>query len=547
MNIGSNIRRISQLFIVLFLGLSGGLVYWQVYAQGAVTANVHNSRPCQYSNAPLRGNIYDRNGILLAYSTKSTDRNACGYVRHYTDPSLAGLIGYYVRNYAPTGLEAQYNSVLAGTSTQSALTNTLNSTLHESPIGNNIYLTIDDRIQKIVAQDFQYDNEQIDNNLLFQSNRGSVVVTDPHTGEILALLSEPGFDPNKMVQTLTDGDLSYFNQLSKDAGQPLIERPLQALYTPGSTFKTVTLLAALDSGKSSLNQQWNQQQAVGTPAGPDGGIIIGGSKVTGNNLGFNDGAQSYTFHFPITTEYAYANSDNLVFAQIGVNTGQNTWLNYTQKMYFDKQVPFDLPVAKSSVKNANGDPLSQIQFASGAFGQGVDNVTPLQMSLVDNTVANDGVMMQPMLISKITNATKQPLQTNSPKQLSTVVSQNTARQVQQAMVAVAKCGGGYPITDVRNTPWGMIGKTGTGEVGGGLPAEGWFITAAPYYTSNPDQMPALTIVAMKENAGEGAYAVGPMEAKMYNDIFSAGYIKVTPPANPDSLTYCVPRGLIQTP
>src|SRR5712692_4459925 len=100
MNISTSIRRLTNLFIVLFVLLSGGLVYWQAVVAPQVTANVHNSRHCLSDNAPIRGRILDRNGVVLAYS-KKVDPNApnagevCGYQRYYTEPSLAGLIGYY--------------------------------------------------------------------------------------------------------------------------------------------------------------------------------------------------------------------------------------------------------------------------------------------------------------------------------------------------------------------------------------------------------------------------------------------------------------------
>src|ERR1035438_4707342 len=97
--------------------------------------------------------------------------------------------------------------------------------LHRPPVGDNIYLTIDDRIQRIVDRDYGT-YVPIDNNLTFTPKGGSVIVTDPHTGEILAMVSRPSFDPNKLVQTLATGDLTYFDQLANDPKNPLIERPI---------------------------------------------------------------------------------------------------------------------------------------------------------------------------------------------------------------------------------------------------------------------------------------------------------------------------------
>ncbi len=245
MNISANIRKLTVLFVVFFVSLSGVFVYWQVIVADTVAANPINQRSCLPDSAPHRGNIYDRNGVLLA--TSIADANApCGYIRHYTDPSLAGLIGYYVPGYAVTGVENQYNNYLNGDVGSTAMSNLVNKTLHQPAVGNNIYLTIDERIQKIVANDFNTP-VTIDNKDTFRTDRGSVVVTDPKTGNTLAILSEPSFDPNKMVQTLSANDLSYFNQLNSEAVErPLVERPLDALYPPGSTYKAMTLLAGLE-------------------------------------------------------------------------------------------------------------------------------------------------------------------------------------------------------------------------------------------------------------------------------------------------------------
>ncbi len=544
MNISSSIRRLMQLFIVLFIALSGGLVYWQVVEASAVTANPHNSRRCLTENAPIRGRIFDRNGILLAESVPAPN-GGCGYIRRYTDPSLAGLIGYYVPGYpSPTGsVEDVYNDILDGKSGQSALSNTVNSLLHQPPVGNDVYLTIDDRIQKIVDRDFDTPaNPGVD--LVFPSDRGSVVVTDPHTGEVLAMLSRPGYDPNEIVQTLTKSDQTYFNQLNKNDEQPMLERPIKGLYVPGSIFKTVTLTAALDTGHTTLNSQWNKQQALGPL------VYRTNNGVETIPMDTNLGYPRFTSKFPISTEYAYENSDNIVFAQIGTNTGQDAWLNYTKRFYFNQNIPFDLPVTESSVLHADGTPLSPADLATNAFGQGVDVVTPFQMSLVDDTIANNGVLMHPMLVSKFTDHSGNVMQSFTSQQLNTVASTQTATQVRQAMDAVARCGSGVHAPTLQTSPWGIIGKTGTGEVGGGEPAQAWMITQAPYTRSNPNQQPALTIVAMKENAGEGANNVGPMIAQMYQDIFSNGYVKAQAPV--DALTtqnsifqYCSSTGLFQ--
>ena len=532
MNVGSNIRKLTLMFVALFIALSAGLVYWQVVVAQQVTSNVHNSRACMPDSAPVRGNIYDRNGVLLAETVPA--KIGCGYTRRYTDPSLAGLIGYYVSPlYPSTGIEHQFDNYLTGKVGSTELNNIMNQTLHRPPVGDNIYLTIDERIQQLVNKHFD-DFVPIDDQNTFASNRGSVVVSDPHTGEILAMVSRPGYDPNKLVNMLAVNNVSYFNQLVADPAQPLLERPTQGLFIPGSVYKTMTLMAGLDSGATTLNQGFNRQQAIGP-------IIISGQKIgpVGNNI------EGYTVRFPVSTEYGYAHSDNLIYAQIGLNTGLRTWLDYNKKFYVGEKIPFDLPVTPSQVTQA-GQPLASNELAAGAFGQGFDNVTPLEMSLIDNAAANNGQLMKPQVISKVTDKDKNVTQTLTPVQLSQPINQQTATGVRQAMYGVVRCGSGSIVPDLINSPWGIIGKTGTGQVSGDghIPANAWMITQAPYSVANPNQLPALTIVAMKENAGEGGNNIGPIVAHMYQDIFAHGYVKAqTPP--PPSTAYCCNARLLQ--
>lgn len=535
MNIHTNIRRLTQLFLVLFVVLSGGLVYWQVVVAKQVTGNLHNSRRCLLNTAPVRGRIFDRNGVLLAESLTSAN-GGCGYTRHYVDPSLAALIGYFVPGYPATGIEAKYDAYLSGQNGATALGNLVNQTLHRPPLGDDLYLTIDERIQKIADQHFD-DAVPIDNSNTFRTDRGSVIITNPHTGEILAMVSRPTFNPNKLVQTLSAGDLSYYNQLAGDhIEQPLIERPLQAIYPPGSTYKTVTLLAGLDSGKTTLNQQFDQQQALGP-------VVFNGQKIgpDGNNI------EGYTHSFPVTTEYGFVHSDNVIFAQVGVNTGFATWMDYNTRFFVGQKIPFDLDVTPSRVLNAQeGNQLANNELAADSFGQGFDVVTPMQMSLFDDAVANNGQLLRPWLVAKILDPSKTPIQTNAPQMLGTPITSQTAAQVRQAMFGVVRCGSGSIVSDLFTSNMGIIGKTGTAQVSNNqsIPAEAWLITQAPYTVTNPDQMPALTIVAMKENGGEGGAAAGPMIAHMYNDIFSQNLVQTQLPPRPDA-NYCFSTGLLQ--
>lgn len=545
MNVSASIRRLTQLFIVLFIALSGGLVYWQVVVAQQVTTNIHNSRHCLTDSAPIRGRIFDRNGVLLADSKPSS--TICGYQRHYylqNYPSLAGLIGYYISPlYSSSGIEHQYDNYLSGRVGLTALNNTVNQTLHRPPVGDDIYLTIDVRIQRLVDQYFDSAVPAPDNVNVFPSDRGSIIVSDPHTGEVLAMLSRPTFDSNRIAS----GDLNYFKSLEENPEHPLLERPLQSTYVPGSTYKTMTLLAGLDSGNAHLNDPFyndtNGQPVRFNPNHPQaiGPVIIGSDNQTetfgpvGNNI------EGYTANFPVSLNYGYTHSDNIIFAQVGAKTGVNTWLDYNKRFKVGQQIPFDLPVTPSTVTPANGQPLGVNQLAENSFGQGIDLMTPMQMALINNTVANNGQMMRPSLVMKIVDPNGSTVLSSGPQSLGTPVSDTTASHVRDAMYGVVQCGSGRfstPAPELNTSPYAIIAKTGTGEVAGGKqPSQAWLITEAPY------QNPRLAIVAMRENAGEGGSVDGPIVTRLYNDIFSK-IIKI-PTAPAVDPNYCGTTGLLQ--
>ncbi len=533
MNISSNIRKLTNLFILLFVLMSAGIVYWQVIVAQPVSANVHNSRHCMADSSPKRGRILDRNGVVLAESKPVQAHPPCSpYERFYTDPSLAGLIGTYISPfYGINGIEKQYNNYLNGEVGSTQFNNNANKVLHRPPVGDDIYLTIDSRIQKIANEAF--DTEiLIDNVHSFQSDRGSIIVTDPKTGEVLAMVSRPNYDPNKYVQDVISnpGTMPYVKSLQTSPEAPTLFRPLRGHYVPGSVYKSVTLLAGLDSGTSHLEDQYNND-APGTTdwqTKPQAiKVRIGNATFgpEGNNL--NGGAEH---PMPVSLMDGFAHSDNIILAQVGAKAGKETWLDYNKRFYVGDTIPFDLPVEKSTVTHANGD-LSDAELAADSFGQGVNLVTPFQMTLFDNAIANNGSLMRPTLVSKIMDPNGTAVMSHAPEELSKPIKQETASQVRDAMYGVAQCGSGrFSFTGttpplLNTSQYQIIAKTGTGELGGDQAAQSWMLSQAPY------QDPKLTIVAMRENGGEGGSSVGPMVHVMYDRIFSEVY-KMAPPAPP---------------
>ncbi len=617
MNISGSIRRLTNIFLILFVALSGGLVYWQVVVAQQVASNPYltYTRQCTSETAPIRGSIYDSKGVLLAYSKPSTLPNLCGYQRIYTPAAqgLEGLIGYYISPlFGSTGIEKQYNNYLSGQTGLTGLDNSVDKVLHVPPHGDDLYLTIDSRIEKILVKNFPTE-ARIDNAYTYKTDRGSIIVSDPTSGAILGILSEPGYDANCVIhcsldqlrqdfiakgynQTIScaapcntnqfqtalqgaghdpdceansDCNLIYLDYLNTDPEQPLIFRPTQDCYPPGSTYKTMTLMAALDSGTIGLTDPVFFNDPTTNPYPQHlqamGPITVGSGNETETFQPSISNIQGYTFHYPVSMAYGFSHSDNIIFAQVGVKTGATTWLQYNNALYVGQKIPFDLPVKVSTVtpQKQNGlcsyNPPAETamtvpNLAEGSFGQGTDFVTPLQMSLINNVAADDGKLMRPAVILKIVDPKNNTvLQSFSQQLLRQVISATSAQQVRDAMYGVTACGSGsltvvqlsYPFT-----PWAVIGKTGTAQVpqtdpNKVIPGDSWFITAAPYtYQSN--SIPPITITAMKENGGEGAYANGPMLRDIYAQIFKDVMPNVqTPP--PPAQDFCVANNFLQNP
>jgi peptidoglycan glycosyltransferase len=513
----------------------------QAFLGGPVLAQGdYDPRRCPPFDAPLRGKIYDRNGVLLAESVPDSAAT-CGYRRKYYDPTLSPLIGYFSYRFGTAGIESAYNDVLSGVNQstpeefhQSGLANDpgelndlKNKILHEPRSGQNIYLTIDEKLQQQANK--LYDTHA--NGSVCQpagSNPpGSLIVTNPTNGEILAMVSRPFYDPNKI------DDPNYFQQLQAAPDKPLLNHATQALYAPGSTFKTVTMIAGLDSRddkgkpKASLDDSYTQDQAVNYV-------------VNGQPFRWDDYINGYppNLQFPITMKDGYAYSDNVIFARVAVDSvGKDTWLDYVRKFGIQTPgvdvgpVPFDAPYAQSSayLAKTNGKPtdFSPNLLAESGFGQGQLLISPLTMAEITSAVAADGNLYVPHVVMKTQPSVGDSI-TRNPQLYSDgqIFSPDTAVKVRQAMWAVSSYGTGSTVAHNGNhltdSPAQEIGKTGTAQLESGLPHT-WWISMAPG-NEQGSASAQLVITVMKEHSKEGACQVFVAD-DTYLAARNLGYLK----------------------
>jgi len=532
---GDAIRRLTNIFLTLLLIISAVAAYVQVSDRAffggpllAESMTFNANGHCPPYDAAVRGTIYDRNGVKLAWSVP--DKNAtCGYKRVYADPSLSPLIGYFSYKYGTAGIEATYNDQLAGAQSGVTVQQVKNHILHQPQYGQDIYLTIDERLQ-------QYINSIYNSSAIFggvcQPNGsnppGAIVVENPNNGEILAMVSRPYYDANKINQP------GYFQQLQSDPNHPLLNRAAQGLYDPGSTFKTVTLSAALNEGVTSLSATYPKQEAVYFTA-------------NGEHIDWVDyiNGQWQGAQFPLTVSDAYAFSDNTVYARLATQLGADKWLQYVrefgittpgQGMPDTKPLGFDAPYAQSQAFNAltNGQPtqFGPNLLAESGFGQGQLLISPLTMATVASAVAANGYLYTPHVALKVVphDVNAKDVLPNAATVYNDIMRPETAAAVRQAMWAVTTKGtgsAGLPPHNgfyTYNSPAYMGGKTGTGQTDQPNP-QTWWIGISPDDAAGAGSGPAKYAIALlKEHSGEGACQVYVAnDAMLYALQHNVGY------------------------
>ncbi len=387
-----------------------------------------------------RGEIFDRNGTLIAGTERDGDR----YLRYYPDLATASVAGYYSPLlYGAGGIEFTWNDELSGQAGNDPVDRFLNSLLHRPQTGADLYLTLDADLQNLAMD-------------LLGGRTGAVVVMDVETGAVRVLASTPIFDPNRLFTAGEGGRVSaqeYWSQLLEDPATPLVSRATLGLFTPGSTFKTVTAAIGIQNGDITPDQVFID----------DGSIDIDGRILVENNR--PDDSQTEW-----TVAEGLAWSLNVVFAQIGLEIGAEQLWDGATDMGFETTIPFDLPVSVSQVAH-NRDFLDDPNaLADTAFGQGELLVTPLLMCMATSTYANNGETMRPYLVERVVSGetTTKAIQ---PQTWRRPISTDTANDVVEMMVGAATYG---TVTGAQVTGYTVGGKTGTAEIGDGT-VHSWFI------------------------------------------------------------------------
>ncbi len=444
---------ITRLFVlvILLLGLLVGFTsYWSVFDADELRAREDNRRDLIETQKIRRGTIRTSDGGVVAVSTPTGTGNQRIFQRNYPQGDLFGHpVGYSFVEFGNSEIERSENDVLIGRDNEFA--SIIEELEGQTDEGSDLTLTLDSQAQRVAL-------DGVENAISVPGTGGALVAMEPDTGAIKAMVSVPPYDPN----TVPD----QFRQLNRDKGSPLINRPTQSVYPPGSTMKVVTATAALDSGEFEQSTTLNANSGV---------------KISGVPLD-NAGGEDFG---TIDMTTALTNSVNTYWAQVGEKLGTATLVEYMKRFGFYKDPPIELPsdeLAPSGPYNSDHQ-LVQSGFDAGrvAIGQGgaegQDLTTALQMAMVASAVANQGHLEKPTFVQKITDADGRVTDELDPSEESDVMSEDTAAQLVDMMTKVAQEGTASGLSVQGAT---LAGKTGTAEIDPdtGL-NQAWFIGFAP--------------------------------------------------------------------
>ncbi|AKN32868.1 penicillin-binding protein [Clostridium carboxidivorans P7] len=466
-DISNNIKKVLMIFLICFIGLISYITYFEMVEGPKIVNNTYNRRLWVKRNEVLRGTIYDRNGKPL---TKSSRVNQETQKREYTGGEIfAHALGYVDIKYGITGLEKKYDKELMDTDIEDNIKSLIkNKGKEQEKIGDNLKTTLDYDVQSKA-----YD--------LLGDNKGAVVALNPKTGEVLAIVSKPSFNPNNLQE--------IWQSINTDKNRPLLNRATAGLYPPGSTFKTVTAVSALENMPGVRNRTFQ-----------DNGELRISDKYSLHNF------EGETFG-NIDFKNGYVHSSNVVFGTLGLELGNDKLKETAEKFYFNKDIPADgIPVEQSKFPTFKNYEKGSI--AQTAIGQSSDLASPLQMALVSSTIANGGIMMKPQLVKEVQTSKGVLVKSIQPESLGQIISTSTANTMRDFMKSVVQegTGGNASVEGVD-----VCGKTGTADHqvdGKDATPHSWFIGFAPY------DNPQVAVAVIVEDGGQGGKAAAGIASEV---------------------------------
>jgi peptidoglycan glycosyltransferase len=460
------LRRVALAVIGMIILLLANATYIQVVSAEDYRTDPRNRRVLLDEYSRQRGQII-AGGLPVANSVETGGQ--LRFLRTYLNgPLYAPVTGYYSLRYGAGGIENVMDPVLNGSDGRLFVRRISDLITGREPNGGSVELTINPAVQKAA-----YDG------LTRKGYTGAVVAIKPSTGEILAMVSTPSYDPNRLSSH--DGavqEAAWNEDTAPKRHAPLTNRALAVTYPPGSTFKLVVTAAALESGRATPN----------TPLTAAPALQLQGTTTLLHNFAEQPCGGGAT----VTLTQALVRSCNTAFAQLATTVGENNLRKQAEALGVGQQdLTIPIPVAPSTV-----GPVPDIAaLEQSGIGQRDVALTPLQNAMIAATIANGGVRMKPHLVRNLLAPDLSVLESFPPEQAQTAMSRFTAEEIRDMMVAAENS---YR-NDGKINGVTIAAKTGTAEHGAdpkNTPPHGWYVAFAP--ANNPK----VAIAVVVEDGGD---------------------------------------------
>lgn len=428
MKMNNNILKTTYVFAGLFFLLIVYLICYILLQSEEDINNPYNKRQQLLAEKVERGTIYSRDMVALALTQKDDNGNETR-VYPYNDLFCHVVGSYDMGQYC---LESTYNFELL--TTQASIIDEVMAEFNNIKLqGNSIVTTLDTDLQAAVDK-------------ALGNYNGAAVIMDPDTGDIYAMVSKPGYNPNEIAKIWDD--------IKTDDTGILVNRATQGLYPPGSVFKLFTLGEYIDSHKKSYTDYSYEC---------DGTIEL---------ADFTMSCSNKKAHGRLTLMSAFSESCNCAFVNIGTKTDADMLKEYCKDKLFNSRLPIDISYKSSSITLSNSD--SEFIKSQTMIGQGETLVTPMHMCMVMSSIANDGILMKPKFVSAIIDNrgnVVEKIKTNEYEQLYT---KDEANLLKEYLREVVNSGTAYKLN---RDDMDVYGKTGTAQTGEAGKADSWFVGA----------------------------------------------------------------------
>ena len=444
----------------------GYFVYFQVFKSESVINSSYNPRLDLYEKRVSRGEIRSADGKTLAVTKENKDGSE---TREYPYGRVfAHVVGYF--NNGKGGLEAQYNFNMLRSHSffLSQIWNDLND---KKNMGDSIVTTLNTKVQQKA-----YD--------ALGSQKGAVVVLEPKTGKVLAMVSKPDFDPNTLAS-------QWKSIVSDENSSVLLNRAVSGLYPPGSTFKILTTLEFIHENQDYKNYRFTCE---------------GSLEHSGNVI--------HCYHNKVhgkeTLADSFANSCNTSYSNIGLTLNIGKFRKLCESLYFNESLPGNIQANKSrfslTAKASDGKVMQT------SIGQGDTLVTPLHMAFLAAAISNNGVAMELYLVQQVESDSGIAVKKYKSTEVGAILDQSDAKYLQKLMKGVVQNGTGQKL---KGQSYQAAGKTGSAEYNSNGDSHGWFVGYA-----SKDGYQDIAIAVVVEDGGSGSESAVPVAKQIFDMYFN---------------------------